>query len=356
MLKKLLIPPTPWTSPSIGGRARRRKKNMANLFGSRRALMNSSTAATATYTQKLCARNITSVSTIQTLRCRAKSVPVMTAAQAGALAKANTASVSARITNSDLSSSSMIQQCRMPRCDDARECRVEQKNDEQRYCQHQEPGTAMQESLPCRIAEVVGDQNEREDADDVRHECDRQYAGEDERIVKPAGALHQVKVQQPERGQAEHRVQARARIGDQELVRTDRKQHAGTGDGVARAMNDFLRDRGDMYLQRPRQSVDKESRQRHHENDEQNRKPERTQCLPAAHRKEHTCNDGCERADLEQRDVPGSPKGVEEQPKGKEHEARRGRCRLALHEIAGEYFALFPDQPEDDAQDDRTVR
>src|SRR3990172_7910082 len=83
--------------------------------------------------------------------------------------------------------------------------RVEPEQNQQRDNEQQDAGEAVRKALPRGIAEMVGDQYEDHHAHDVGAKSNRQNAGDNQAVVQPALEAHQVEIQQPERGKAEHR-------------------------------------------------------------------------------------------------------------------------------------------------------
>ena len=96
--------------------------------------------------------------------------------------------------------------------------------------------------MPRCITVVVGDQHEDEDAHDIGTESDGQQAGQDQAVMYPARAVHQVEIQQPDRRKTEHRVDAGAGICYQQLIRPNNEYYAIAGNRITGKVKNLFGD------------------------------------------------------------------------------------------------------------------
>ncbi len=100
-------------------------------------------------------------------------------------------------------------------------------------------------------------------------------------VARYRRVLHQVHVQQAQRLEREHRVQAGAGIGHQQLVLPHAEHDAGAGHRIAQRVQQPGGHRRHRRLQRPGDRGQHRAGQRHHEQKEEQREPDDAQRGPA---------------------------------------------------------------------------
>ena len=110
--------------------------------------------------------------------------------------------------------------------------------------QHQHhAGGAVQEALPGLVAEVIGDQHQHDHAEMLAMNAIGRIDASMIALCMRLLRAHDVHEQRAERRQAEHRMQARAGVGDQQLVLADREDHARLRDRIADRVQELDDDR-----------------------------------------------------------------------------------------------------------------
>lgn len=245
--------------------------------------------------------------------------------------------------------------CRRPalvQVDEELDGRVDGDDEQQRRDEQHHAGEAVQEALPRRVAEVVGDERKGDDANDVGGERDGDDEDGERGVASPGFVPGEVQVEQAERFEREQGVQAGAGVGDEQLVLPQVEDDAGAGDGVAEGEEDVFGGPGDAGFHGQGERIDDRAGQRDHEGEEEDGEPAGLEGGGAALDEEQRGQDEEQRAELEDDDVLRAAEDVEQQAEGEERPAD-GAARCHGGVLDG--VAQAPEEVEGDGEDDGPV-
>ena len=154
----------------------------------------------------------------------------------------------------------------------------------------------MNKTLPCLVAQVVGDKNEYQHADDVGHKGNRHHQNGQHDIAQLAGVSHQIGIQKAQCLERENGIQPSAGISHQQLVLPNRQDDAGAAHGVTGVMHQHLGGVRHRGFQRNGQCLHQHPGERHQEQEKEERKCPHAQGLRAT-QKQHQGQGDTQNAD-----------------------------------------------------------
>src|SRR6185436_4445061 len=117
--------------------------------------------------------------------------------------------------------------------------------------------------------------------------------------MQPTLVALQVKIQEPESGKAEHRIEPGAGVRHEQLILPDIEYDPFVRDRITERVKNLCSNSRNVLFQRQRHCIDDKARKGNQVQDEKQHEPQGAQTWPSPHREQYASKDWDQRTNLE---------------------------------------------------------